>query len=410
MKKKNIIILGAGFGGIATYKSLPKKIRKQHHITIVNKENYFLFTPLIHEVATGALNSYHVTEPIRKLIGTDTCFIQSTVESIDVENKQVILKDNVISYDILVVGLGAKTNFFNVPGAEKYAYTLKTLDDAKHVRNRFLDVFERASLEKDSEKRKKMLEVVIVGGGPTGVELVAEAAELFFDSFHNYYSNFIDFNEVSLSLVNSGEALLVPFSEKFKNYAEKTLIKKQVKVINNTRISEVHVDGVTTSKGHKISAETIVWTAGVQAQNINCSLYVNEIDGCFVVNDYLQLPHYKDVFVIGDIAHSPTTDGRGLPKLAQVAKQQGKTTGKNIARILNGKDAKKFTYKSRGNLASLGQWHAIADLPLISFTGPVAWFLWRTIYLHNFISWRKRFKITLDWTINIFSHRDITQL
>ncbi len=409
MKKKEIVILGAGFAGIATYLSLPKSVRKNHNITIINRENYFLFTPLIHELATGALNAYHVTEPIRSLIDSDTRFIQSTVTSIDIEGKEISLSLGKIPYDILVIALGSTTNFFNTIGAEKYAYTLKSLDDAKKLRNHFLDTFEAASLEADSSKRKEMLNFIIVGGGPTSVELAAEAAELFFDTFHEYYKNFINFDEISLSLINSGENLLQPFRKKFQKYAKHTLIKKQVKIVNNTRVSEITADGVVTADGKKIAAKTVVWAAGVMAYSLQCPLHLKEVKGCLMVNDYLQISHYKDVFVLGDMAHVQTTDGRGLPMLAQVAKQQGIIAGKNIGRLVSGKKLKKFKYKSRGNLVSLGQWHAIADLHLISFTGNFAWFVWRTIYLHNFASWRKRLKITLDWTINLFSERDITR-
>lgn len=314
-----------------------------------------------------------------------------------------------IPYDILVVALGSTTNFFKTVGAEKYAYTLKNLDDAKKLRNHFLDTFEMASLETDSTKRKEMLSFIIVGGGPTGVELAAEAAELFFDTFYGYYKKSINVDDISLSLINSGEKLLRPFKKKFQKYAERTLLGKQVKVINNTYISEITNDGVITADGKKIPAKTVVWAAGVRAHHIQCPLSLKEIGGCLAVNNYLQIPNHKDVFVLGDMAHVSTNDERGLPMLAQVARQEGIITGENIGRLISGKKMKIFKYTSRGNLVSLGQWHAIADLHFIAFTGTFAWFVWRTIYLHNFASWRKRLKITLDWTINIFSKRDITR-
>ena len=411
MKKKNIVILGAGFGGMYAYKTLSKKIFESDQITLVDKSNHFLFTPLLHEVATGSLGVNQVVEPIRSLICPKTHFLHSEIVSIDVKQKIVKTKKKNIPYDVLISSLGSRSHYYGVPGSAEYCYTLKSLKDAIRLKNQFIDKFEEASREEDMSRRKKILSFAIVGAGPTGVELAGEAVDLFFKTFEKYYNNFYCFKDVSLILINSNDRVLGMFNEKLGRYASTTLTKNNVIIRNNVKASEIKPQSLVTSEGEEIHAETIIWTAGVAAQPLvleQGSFHLQK--GRILVNEFMKAKGLEDFYVIGDMSFVETESGLSYPMTAQVAKQQGVLVGKNINRELHRKKTKPFKYKERGLLASLGNYDAVAYVEGISFHGFFAWFMWRTVYLMNFISWRKKFKIMLDWTVNLFTERDITHI
>ena len=411
MKNKNIVILGAGFGGMYAYKNLSKKIFKDNTITLIDKNNHFLFTPLLHEVATGSLGMNQVVEPIRSLICRETNFIQSEIVSVDTDTKNIKTKKKTIPYDIVISCLGSRSHYFNTPGAQDYCYTLKSLDDAVALKRQFIKKFEEASHEEDKEKRKKILTFAIIGAGPTGVELAGDTADLFFQTFEKYYNNFYCISDVSLILINSNDTVLRMFNEKLGHYATRSLLKHGVILKNNLRVTEVKESSLLTHTGEEIYAETIIWAAGVSAESLKTKKDVFTLNkGKICVNEYLQAEGLEDFYVIGDMSLVNTLDGRGYPMTAQVAKQQGVLVAKNLNRIFRNEGIKKFVYREKGILASLGNYDAVAFVFGVSFHGVFAWFMWRTIYLMNFISWRKRFKIMLDWTINLFSERDISHL
>lgn len=408
--KKNLVIVGAGFAGINTYKSLPSSVKKQCNITIIDKHNYFLFTPLLHEVATGALDNHHVVEPIENIVGSEVIVIQDIVTAFDHESQTVRLKNHDdIQYDILVLALGSQTNFFGTEGAQEKSFILKDLADAEALRNHFITRFQEASLMA-SEERKKHLSVAIVGGGPTGVELAAETAELFFHTFKKQYEGAFDATEASITLVNASASLLQPFSPGSQYYSQRVLREKGITVHNNVMVTKITDDGLVTADGETIHASTVIWTAGVLPQDIDCPPSVVKERNRIHVTETLQLSTHENVFVLGDMALVDTEDNRGYPMLAQVAQQQGKQTAKNIERLLKSEKLIEFTYQEKGKLASLGQWHAIAEIGSVHLRGGFAWFVWRTVYLINFVSWNKRFKIMMDWTSNLFTARDTTKL
>ncbi|MCA9353024.1 NAD(P)/FAD-dependent oxidoreductase [Patescibacteria group bacterium] len=410
MNKKHILILGAGFGGIYTYKSLPQWVKRDCAITIIDRRNHFLFTPLLPEVAGASLDQHSIVEPIRDIIDRNTQFIQSTVISLDTTTNTVVLPDREITYDILVAGLGSTTYFFNTPGAEEYAYVLKDLDDAVQLRARLIDTFERASQTDDHAERERLLSFTIVGGGPTGVELAGETSDLLFDTFVKQFPN-INIHEITLTLINAGDDILSMFNEKLRTYAAQALTTANVVIKNNLKITEVRENGVVADDGTFLPAHTIIWTAGVAANSLTCSCgSFNVNKGRILTDEYLRAQNTQNVFVIGDMSLFPTEDGRGLPMTAQIAKQQGVLTGKNIGRLISGKSLERFMYKEKGLLASLGAFDAVAQIKGFHLKGLVAWFLWRTIYLFNFASWKKRFMIMFIWTINLFSRRDTTRL
>lgn len=410
--RKRIVILGGGFGGLYTYKGLYNHFSPDEiDVTIVNRTNSFLFTPLLHEVATGGISHHQVVESIRQIIykSNDTLHVAELL-SVDCERQVVKTSIDELPYDILVVALGATTNFFNSPGAEKNSLVLKDLRDAITLRTALIESFEKASEIKDIHERQKELTFAVVGGGATGVELVSEISELFTNTFAKYYHNRIACSDISLYLINRGPEVLAPFHPTLRTHALEVLKRSGVKVMTNTAVKEVTESGLILGDDTMLPVKHVIWTAGVKP---NAPLFANRVDldqgGRIMVNSSLQMPQSPNVFVLGDIASVAGVDGKPLPMLAQIAVRQGLHTGYNIKRLLHGKELLPFTYTSQGELASLGQWNAVANIRGIRFSGAFAWFMWRTIYLFKFLSDSKKVKIVVDWTMNVFYPRDITK-
>lgn len=411
-QKKKILILGGGFGGLYTYKSLYKYF---HHseidITIVNRTNYFLFTPLLHEVATGSIADHQVVESIRQVIyKTNDKLHIAELLSIDCEKRLVKTSIDELEYDILIVALGATTNFFNAPGAQEHSMVLKDLYDAIKLRTMLIESFEKASEMTDIEARRKELSFAVIGGGPTGVELVTEMAEFINDTFLKYYHGLIKCEDISLYLINRDAEVLGPFHKSLRKNALKVIKESGVKVMLSTGVKEVRADSVILLDDSVLEVSHVIWTAGVKP---NAPMFTHSIPqdnwGRIIVDPTLQIQGCPNVFAIGDIASLAGPDGKPLPMLAQVAVKQGMHTGQNIKRMLDGKPLLPFSYESKGGLVSLGRWRAVADIYGIRFGGPLAWFMWRTIYLFKFLSRSKRMKIVVDWTVNVFYPRDITK-
>lgn len=412
-KKPRIVIVGAGFGGIYCYLELCKVLnRKSVEITLINKTNHFVFTPLIHEVATGGLSPNLVVESIRKIIKPDTHFYQADVQSIN-ENLKIITTDCAeIPYDYLVLALGSQPRFFNIPGIE-HALTLKTLEDAVAMRSTFIDAFETASHIQNVEERRRMLSFVIVGGGATGVEIASEMAEFFHDTFQVYYPQTTSHGEVNIYLVHAEEDILNQFKKDQRNQARRILTKQGVSVITGVRVDRVEPDCVHLSDGSCLSAAHIIWAAGVKPFNLpGTETWERDQFQRIKVNANLQvLDRSPQVFAVGDMASfTPNNSDRPLPMLAQVASRQGKHVAHNIARMINNKAPESFRFSMKGMLVSLGQWQALADIKDVKFSGLLAWFLWRTIYLFKFISASKKLRIAIDWTVNIFYPRDVSKM
>lgn len=411
-EKKKIVILGGGFGGLYTYKGLYKYFHKDElDITIVNRTNYFLFTPLLHEVATGGIAHHQLVESLRQIIyKTNDHLHVAELVSIDCENKKVKTTIGELPYDILVVALGATTNFFNAPGAEENSMVLKDLHDAIKLRTTLIESFEKATEIKDEAERRRELSFAVIGGGPTGVELVTEIAELINDTFLKYYHGLIKCEDISLYLINRDPEILMPFHPSLRKGALSVIEKSGVKVMLNTGVKEVKKGSIVLNDDKILEVNHVIWTAGVKPNAPKFS-HQARLDnwGRIIVDETLSIPECPGVFVLGDIASMQNSEGKPLPMLAQVAVKQGLHTGANIYKFINGNRLLPFSYKSKGSLVSLGQWQALADMKFIRFSGPLAWFIWRTVYLFKFLSHSKKIKIVLDWTVNIFYPRDITK-
>lgn len=310
----------------------------------------------------------------------------------------------------MISGLGAKTHFFGTPGAEEYAYILKTLKDATVIRNRIIDLFERASATESEIEKKKLLTFMVIGAGPTGVELVTEVADLIYGTLIKQHNN-ISIDDVSITVVNGGDQILGMFHEKMRQYAESVLVRNHIQVKNGVRVEEIKKGSAITADGQELYANTIIWTAGVTANSLPCECGAFDVErGRIKVNEYLQALGTENVFVLGDMALYPTDDGRGLPMTAQIAKQQGELTGKNIARLIKKQELKKFVYREKGLLTSLGSGNAIAQVGPVRLHGVVAWLFWRFVYLYTFKSGKKRFKIMMDWFVGLFARKDTSLL
>ena len=413
-KPIKILIIGNGFGGIYALKNMHKFLGeyKDINLSLVGEKNYFLFTPLLHEVATGGINPVNIIEPIRKVLGCCLSdFYLGKAEQINLIDKTVLIDKVLVSYDYLVIAPGSETNFFNTPGADKHAFTLKSIEDAVQIKNHCVMQMERASHVKESAERKNMLRFVVVGGGPTGVELVAEMEELVRETFSHYYKNEV-VKDVSIVLIQRGPDLVPQFGTKIREKSLDVLQKKGVEVMLNSAVKEIGASYVVVDENTKIFTETVIWVAGVKPASLKFAEKVEKSpDGKLIVNEYLQLQNYKEVFAIGDIAAFKDTDKNiFLPALAQVAEKEAKTVAKNIKFLIDESPLEKFTYHSSGNLMSLGQWMAVGEISNFSFSGHMAWWFWRTVYLSKLISFRKKVRVAVDWTMNIFSPRDISRL
>jgi NADH dehydrogenase len=415
--KPHVLILGAGFGGVYVAKNLLKQVRAgKIDLTIVNRTNYFLFTPLLHEVATGALTPGSVAEPLREVFHkTNAHVVQGNIDSIDAARKTATISGTPIAYDYLVIATGAETNYYGIAGAEKFSYALKNLYDAARIRSRVIDSFEKAALSQDPAERARLLSFAVVGGGATGVEMAAELSE-FADAIAKRYYREMKWpaDEVQISIIDTGPELLQMFAPKLRRAATKRLQKEGVILHMNSSVTSVTADGLTlvskssgSSSNMTLPAATVIWSAGVKAiipkfEGTQPVL----VKGRMAVDEHFMLTGMSGISVLGDAAGYPTP----VPMLAQAAESQAKVVANNILAAINGKPLAGFAYNSKGNMVSLGQWFAIGEIFSLKISGRLTWWLWRTVYLFKFASFKKRVRIMFEWSLELFFPRDITKI
>ncbi len=403
-EKTKIVIVGGGFGGVYTARRLEKLFEKNTiEITLINRSNFFLFTPLLHEVATGGLSPTSIVEPIREVFrGTCVNFVEDEVIEVDQNSKRVITDKSQYSYDFLVVATGADTNYFGTVGAKEHCFTLKSLHDAIVLRNHILQTFEQAV----ETGNKDMLKVAIVGAGPTGVELAAEYAEYMHLLLKTYYSRsgFVE-SDIHISLVTATPDIISQFPVKMRALALKRLGELGINVVANAIVTKVEPYALSFKDGSSLKAHTLVWVAGVAPTLSEIKGVAVGAKGRMEVDSSLHSQNDPHTFALGDASGT-------FPMLAQVAVQQSKVLADNIFIIAtkSNKKPRSFDFKSKGLLISIGQWYAIGNFFGINVSGRIMWWVWRTIYLFNFLSWRKRFEIAGEWTANTFYPRDITYL
>lgn len=407
--KTKVVIIGAGFAGVKVLSKLGRQLKNQAEIILINPTNYFLFTPLLHEVATGSLFPENIIIPLRPLVAkAGAQFLETRVKGIDLKKRQVTTVAGKLSYDYLVVAPGSTTNFFDIPGAVEHCLTLKDLNDAIVIKNRLIKMFERAATLPPTE-RAAALTFVVVGGGPTGVELVAEIADFMTSAFKGFYPESLTF-ATKIILIHKDQAILPQFSDQLRTKSFNRLSARRIDVRLNESVTEVKKDGLQLSGGEFIPSETVIWTAGVKAHSLDWEPEPLSVNGRLTVDQFLRLTDRPEVFVLGDMGASLDRHHKPLPMLAQVADQQATVVAKNIIRALNSKLPLPFHYHHRGSLVSLGSWFAIAEIGPFIFSGKFAWWLWRTIYLFKMPTWSKKLQIAIDWTIDLFTARDVSVL
>jgi NADH:ubiquinone reductase (H+-translocating) len=383
------------------------------NITLINRDNFFLFTPMLHEVAASDLDLTNIVNPVRQLLRR-VSFFAGEVETIDLERKRVRVSHGFdhhhhdLSYDHLVIGLGSITNFFDLPGVADRALTMKSLGDAILVRNRLIALLEEADTECAADLRSRLLTFVVTGGGFAGVETVA-AVNDFVRNAVRFYPNLRE-DMLRVVLVHSGTTILPELGEELGLYAEKELAKRKVEIRVKTRVSGLSEQGVVLSTGGMIETEALIWTAGTSPNPVLQGLPCEKEHGRLKVDEKLQVPHWPGVWALGDCALIPDRNtGNYQPPTAQHALREGKTLAHNLIASVEGGAMKPFSFSTIGQLAAIGQRAGVARIFGFKFSGFTAWWLWRTIYLSKLPRFEKKLRVALDWTLDVLFGKDLVQ-
>ncbi|MEH2278525.1 MAG: NAD(P)/FAD-dependent oxidoreductase [Nostoc sp.] len=400
MNSRRVVIIGAGFGGLQAAQSLADY---GADVLLIDRNNYHTFVPLLYQVATGQLEPEYIAYPIRTILRRFSFlrnkpkvkFLMAEVEQIDFSRQTVETDSCVITYDFLVLATGSRTQFFGVPGALEYAFSMRTLEEAIAIRNHIFSCFERAIQESDSSRRQQLLTFTIVGGGPTGVEVVGAFAEMLRGHLRRDYR--ILFKEVKLILVQSGDRLLADLPKKLGTYTYKRLHQLGVKVYLQTKVIRVTFESLHLQNHKVISTATVIWTAGLEANSPTISEKVSLANkGKLLVHPTLQLLEQPNVYAIGDLAYVEQ-NGKPLTGVAPEAVQQGITVARNIQREFRGKSPKPFSYFNKGRLAIIGCYSGVGKIGAFAFTGCLAWLMWLGVHLIYLPGYRSRLLVLLTW-------------
>jgi NADH dehydrogenase len=396
MNIPHVVIIGAGFGGL----NVARQLRNAPvRITLIDRQNYHLFQPLLYQVAIAGLLPSQIAYPLRTIFRSqkNLNFQMGEVTEINLEACYVRLNGSVIAYDYLVIAVGAETNFFGMESIEQEGFEVKDIQKAISTRNHLLQMFERASHEVDTEKRRAILTFIVVGGGPTGVETAGALAELITHVMVKDYSG-LQFRDARVILLEASDHLIASYPHELRHATHDLLYRKNVEILLNTKLTDYNGQYVTLGDGRQILTNTVIWTAGIKAAKVLDMLGVERAGmGRVRVESTLQLPQHPEVFVLGDAAYIVDGNGQPLPMLSTVAIQQGKTTAQNIQRIIKGNGPRPFHYKDPGLLATIGRNAAVARIWGISFSGFVAWVIWVFLHIYRLIGFRNRILVFVNW-------------
>ena len=393
--RPNVVILGAGFGGLWAAQTLADG---PVNVTLVNRYNYHTFFPLLYQVGAAELEPEEIAQPLRKIFWKrpNVRFDLGEVQAVDLSARVVRVPGHEIHYDYLVVGMGSQPNFYGIPGAAENAFTLKSLDQGMRLRNQILTSFEKATCEPDPDRRQAGLTFTIVGGGPTGVEFAGALMELIHGSLNRDFPD-LDLNQVRVLLLEASDHLLDGMPEKLSDYAQARLVKMGVDVRLKSQVVEITPAGVFLKDGTRIASRTVVWVAGVKGNMAGnqWGLPTNRHSQVEVLPT-LQVPDHPEVYIVGDLA-GIQQDGRPLPMVAQVGIQTGTAAGRNILRQLAGQDPLPFRYHDKGTLDVIGRNAAVAYIWGRAFQGFIAWLIWVGVHIFNLIGFRNRLLVLVDW-------------
>jgi len=429
---KKILILGSGFAGIEVLKRVQKKFKnnKDVEITLVSKDNFLLFTPMLPEVASGMIETRHIVTPVREFCNKAK-FYEATVESIDLRNKQVAVThpigrqsnpsdwdQHVLKYDYLVIALGSQNNFFGLSDVQKNAFTMTSIGDAITLRNHVISILEQANLEEhNTTLRKNLLTFIVVGGGFNGIETVGELNHIVRGSVEKYYKNIL-MTDVRVILVSASDKILEQVDKQLGKYALQKLKQEGVEFIMNHHVKEATSTSATLDDGTTINTYTLVWSAGVTPSKLIKELDCEHDRGHRITtNNYLEVLGCDGVYALGDCASitDPHT-GKPYPPTAQHAIREAKVASKNIINSVkkgeasNDNDREKFDYKTKGMMAEIGKRTGVATLFGLRVRGFVAWWLWRTYYLGNLPTTKKKLKVMGDWTSDLIFRPDVAMI
>jgi NADH dehydrogenase len=402
-----VVIVGGGFGGLQLVKHLP---RGKFQVVLIDKHNYHTFQPLLYQVATAGLEPDSIAYPLRKIFKKRNDFYFRMTEVIEIETDKDLVRTTIgqLQYDYLVLATGSATNFFGNDRLEKLAMGMKSVPEALNIRSLLLQNFEAALLTDDLKERESLMNVVIVGAGPTGVELAGAIAELKRHVLPTDYPD-LDFRRMNIHLVEAAERVLPPMSVQSSAKAKKYLEKLGVQVWLSTMVKSYNGKEIETSNKPMLT-QTLIWAAGVKCTppgGISGDALVR--GNRMAVNEFNLIKGYKNVYAIGDLAYMETERfPQGHPMVAQPAIQQGRLLGRNLGRQLTGEALKPFKYRDMGSMATIGRTHAVADLPGYKTQGAFAWLVWMFVHLIALVGFRNKVVVFINWTWNFFNYnRDI---
>ncbi|MBX3330628.1 MAG: NAD(P)/FAD-dependent oxidoreductase [Nitrospira sp.] len=411
--KPRVVILGGGFGGMYAALEFERALARgaDVDVTLVNRDNFFLFTPMLHEVAASDLDSTNIVSPIRKLLRRVT-FFHGDIEAIDLVQKRVGLSHgheqhcHALPYDHLVLALGSTTNFFDIPGLADRAFTMKSLSDAMVLRNHLIANLEEADFECGGTLRASLLNFVVAGGGFAGVETIAAMNDFLREAVRFFPHLRADM--LRIILVSAGKIILPELGEKLGAYAQRKLMEQHVELHAHCKVTAVTDRDVTLSDGTTITTNTLVWTAGVSPHPLLDTLPCPKAKGRVLVNEYLEVPGWSGLWAFGDCALVPDPKtGASHPPTAQHALREGRVAAQNILATVRGDRLKPFRYSTLGLLAPIGKRTGVANILGVNFSGFIAWWLWRTIYLLKLPRFEKKILVALDWTLDVLFSKDL---